>query len=207
MTCYVFKTKGSREYRGRYRINGGRKIYEVALKTHIKEVAEERLKQLISDLDGESVGIIAPQALREGAKKPISDHCADFLASITERNRTKDHIKHVRGRLKKLYKECRWYTLRDITPESFTVWRSRQKTLSAKTLNEYLGHANALVNWMVRQGRASVNPLRAVHNLEVKETFHRRALSMDELMRLVKGSGKRGLAYLFAAVPDYGGER
>ena len=198
MICYVFKPKGSRVFRGRYRLGNGRKIYDVPLRTHIKEVAEEKLRRFLADEERELAGIIAPKALRDGAQRPVSDHCADFLADLTARNRTKEHLKHVQGRLKKLCKECRWHTLRDITAESFSLWRSRQSSHSAKTLNEYLGHANALVNWMVRQGRAASNPLKAVHNLEKKETFHRRALSMEELMRLVKGSRKNGLPYLFA---------
>jgi len=51
---------------------------------------------------------------------------------------------------------------------------------------------------MQRQGRAGANPLKAVSKLARKDTFNRRALSVDELVRLVAGSRKRGLAYLVA---------
>ena len=51
---------------------------------------------------------------------------------------------------------------------------------------------------MQRQGRAGANPLKAVSKLARKDTFNRRALTVDELVRLVAGSGKRGLAYLVA---------
>ncbi len=51
---------------------------------------------------------------------------------------------------------------------------------------------------MVRNGRALPNPLRAVRKLERKETFKRRALEPDELVRLVSTSGKRGFPYLVA---------
>jgi len=51
---------------------------------------------------------------------------------------------------------------------------------------------------MQRQGRAEANPLKAVSKLARKDTFNRRAISVDELVRLVAGSGKRGFAYLMA---------
>ena len=51
---------------------------------------------------------------------------------------------------------------------------------------------------MERDGRATHNPLKAVRKLERNETFKRRALSTDEFMRLVQGSGKRSFPYLMA---------
>jgi integrase len=61
-------------------------------------------------------------------------------------------------------------------------------------------HANALFNWLVRQGRMLHNPLKPVVKLETrgKETFKRRALTLEMFWRLVEGSGKRALAYLVA---------
>src|SRR5438270_362189 len=48
------------------------------------------------------------------------------------------------------------------------------------------------------QGRADINPLKAVSKLARKDTFNRRALSVDELVQVVAGGGKRGFAYLVA---------
>src|ERR1019366_6571574 len=49
---------------------------------------------------------------------------------------------------------------------------------------------------MERQRRTTYNPFKAVHKLERKDTFKRRALSTDEFVRLVQTSGKRALPYL-----------
>jgi len=198
MLCYVFKAKGSRVFRGRYRLSDNPKIYDVPLGTHIKEVAEAKIRQLLEEGEKELAGLLPPKALRNAAQSPLSQHCAEYIANLTERKRSKAHIAHVRNRLRILLKECNWRQLRDISADSFNKWRARKTSLSTKTLNEYMACASALVTWMERQGRATYNPLKAVHKLERKDTFTRRALSIDEFSRLIQASGKRSLAYLVA---------
>jgi integrase len=51
---------------------------------------------------------------------------------------------------------------------------------------------------MVRQGRATINPLKSVPKREKKATFNRRALTREEFWSLIAVSGKRALPYLFA---------
>jgi integrase/recombinase XerC len=200
MLCFVYKHKGSRVYRARYRLSDGPKIYDVPLGTHIKEVAEVKARQLLEEGEKELVGLLEPKTLRVAAQRPLSEHSAEYLADLAVRNRGRGHLVHAKCRLQRLQKDCRWQTLRDVTAESFTNWRSRHAELSAKTLNEYLAHAAALLNWMERQGRTTHNPLKAVHKLERKETFRRRALSSDDFIRLVQKSGKRGFPYLVAGL-------
>lgn len=194
----IFRPRGSRVYRVRYRLSDGPKIFDKPLKTHIKEVAEAKARNLIEDEEKELAGLLGPKSLREATLLPLTQHAADFAADLELRNRGRAHLVHVRCRLKRLLKECGWVTLRDVTADSFTKWRLRQSGLSTKTLNEYLGHAMALLNWMERQGRSPYNPLRAVSKLAKKETFHRRALTREEFWQLVESSGKRRLPYLFA---------
>jgi integrase len=200
MYLRVFRQNGSRVFRARYRLSNGPRIFDVPLHTHIKEVAEAKARQLVEEQEKELAGLLGPKSLREAAERPIEQHCADFVADLTARSRGKAHLKHVQCRLARLLKDCRWHLLRDVSAESLTNWRSRQENLSAKTLNEYLGHATALLNWMVRQGRATLNPLKAVGKLETKgkETFKRRALTIDQVVQLVGESEKRGFAYLVA---------
>lgn len=194
---YVFKPKGSRFYRGRYRLSEGPKWYDVPLRVEQAEVAEEKLRKIVREAEEELAGIIAPKALREAARRPLAEHCAEFLADPT-RKRGRAHLVHVKCRLARLVEDCRWKAVKDITAESFTAWSARQTKLSAKTLNEYLGHAVALLNWLVRHGRATHNPLKVVQKLPRQETFRRRALTPEELMRLAASNPRRRLRYLFA---------
>ena len=164
----VFKQKGSRVYRVRYRLSDGPKIYDVPLRVPTKELAEAKAKQLIEEQENELAGLLGPKSLREAAKRPLAEHCEDFFADLKARNRGRSHLVHVKCRLKRLLRECRWRALRDVSAESFTRWQTKQSDLANKTLNEYLGHATALLNWMMRQGRATYNPLKAVSKKEKK---------------------------------------
>jgi len=196
----IFKQKGSRVYRLRYRASNGPKIYDVPLRTPNKEIAEIKARQIMDDHERELLGLLPPKIIREAAQRPLSEHLADFIADMSLRGRCKSHIVHVKCRLERLLKECAWRLFGDVSPDGFAKWRVQQSQFSAKTCNEYLGHANALFNWLVRQGRMLHNPLKPVVKLETrgKETFKRRALTLEMFWRLVEGSGKRALAYLVA---------
>jgi integrase len=196
----VFKQKGSRVYRLRYRVSNEPRVYDIPLHTPNKELAEIKARQIIDDHEKELLGLLPPKFIRDAAQRPLTEHLVDFIADLNTRGRCKGHVIHTNCRLQRLLEECGWHKFGDATVDGFTKWRSAQSKLSAKTLNEYLGHAVAFFNWLVRQGRAMRNPLKPVVKLEIrgKETFKRRALSCEDLFRLVQSSGKRSLAYLVA---------
>lgn len=194
----VFKQKGSRVYRLRYRLSDGPRIYDVPLHTHVKEVADAKARQLMEAEERRIAGIGAPALERAAAIRPFVDHVADFVAHLEERSRNRDHVRHTRDRLLRLAKDCRWKLLRDVSADSFNAWRGAQ-SLSAKTLNEYLAHSVALFNWLMRTGRVSHSPLRGVFKLPKEETFRRRALAFDEFVRFTRGCPRnRLMAYLVA---------
>jgi integrase len=87
-----------------------------------------------------------------------------------------------------------------ITPDSFTAWRS-QRAESARTLNHYLQGMVSFLNWMERSGRVKANPLKHVRKVDERGQRRRlrRAFTDDELRKLVEGSGPRGMIYLTAA--------
>jgi integrase len=191
----VFLRGDSRNYRVRYRLSNGPRIYEVTLRTHIREVAEKILEQ-----ERELLGLGSPKPLRDAARRTTFEHLEGFIASLVQKDRSKSHVIHTRGRLVRLLRECNWKYLRDISAEKFTAWTDRQAALSVKTRNEYLAHAIAFVNWAIREGRMERNPLRSVVTKPSKgnETFLRRALTIDQLVQVVSRDRKRGLAYLVA---------
>ncbi len=196
----IFKQKNSRVYRLRYRVGNGPKIFDVPLHTPNKELAEIKARQIIDEHEKELLGLLPSKLVRNSAQRPLSDHLAEFISDLGERGRCKSHVVHTKCRLERLLKECDWNLIGDISADAFAKWRSQQSKFSAKTCNEYLGHANAFLNWLVRQGRALHNPLKVISKLEVrgKETFKRRALSLEMFWQLVENSGKRSLPYLVA---------
>ncbi len=200
MLRFVFKPKGSRVFRGRYRVGNDPKIFDVPLHTDKRHVAEAELRQTVKELEEEKLGLIKPRALRDATRRPLSEHLADFIADISARGRCRKHLSNTKNRLQRLFAECNWIFLKEISPDSFNKWRARQ-AFSPKTANEYLGHANALFNWMERNGRLERNPLKIVGKSETrgKERYVRRALTETELATLIETSEKRALPYMLAA--------
>ncbi len=197
----VFKQKGSRVYRARYRLSNGPRIYDVPLHTHIKEVAEAKARLMVEEQEKELLGLLQPRKLREAAEQPITGHLAVFVAQLKERNRSEDYVRHIPERVTTLCVNCGWKRLRDVTADGFLKWRAQQTTLSAKTLNDYLDHTATLFNWLVRNEWFTHNPLKSVVELptEGAQTFTRRALSREEFGRLMESCGKRRLVYFVAA--------
>ena len=76
----------------------------------------------------------------------------------------------------------------------------RQGDKAPKTLNDYLDAARAFLNWMVEMERAPLNPLLNLGKVDTRgqEVRIRRALSCEEMTRLLAVAGKSRIGYLFA---------
>ena len=196
----IFKQKGSRVYRGRYRLGTDSKIYDVPLGTEKKNVAEAMLKRLVREHEEELVGLIGPKSLRDAAQKPIVEHLADYVADLSAMQRSRKHLAFTRNRITRLCVECGWRFLRDISSDGFNRWRAAQRSLGPKTCNEYLGHISGFLSWLLKNGHLAHHPLQTVSKAETKgcERRVRRALSDSELSRLIESPGGRGLVYSLA---------
>jgi len=200
MLRYVFRPKGRRVFRGRYRLGNGRRVYDVSLATDKRHVAEAKLTKLFAEREAEIAGLLAPKPLRDAAQKALADHLKDYVADLSAQGRSKKHVALARNRVQRLCQQCGWMKPSDVTSDSFNAWRAKQK-LAPKTCNEYLGLASAFLNWLERNQRIASNPMRRVAKAETKgkERRKRRALSQTEIDLLLGKSGKRGLAYFLAA--------
>jgi integrase len=210
MTAFIFKPKRRRG--GKLRTSStwwlrfardGEKLQSICLGVRDKQVAQQKRNEFVQELEREAAGIIAPRALREGAAKLMADHLSDFQADLRAKGRAAKYVYNVGRRMGTVIDECSWQFPRDVTPDSFIAWRSRQpEAVAAKTLNDYLDAANVLLNWMQRQGRLNANPLRVVGKVETagKEKFERRALTDAEMTRLLGVAGPRKVTYLLAVL-------
>jgi len=187
-------------YRGRYRLSNGPKIYDVALRTSKKHHAEELLKRHVEELENELLGFGKPKAMRDTAALPIEKMLAVYRAELEARGRGGKHSSAVFHGISRVCGECGWKRLGDITAEAVGRWRAKQ-TMAPKTSNEYLAMFSAFFNWLERNGQWQGNPLKAVVKAETRgrQRRERRALSDDEINRLVQSSGRRGVVYLVAA--------
>ncbi len=181
-------------------MDGDEKITEVCLRTSDKQVAEQRLRALVREKQQEREGIILPERLRQGSSRPLSEHLADFIREKSTVGCGKKRLKTLGQQLGKLFADCRWNLLRDVSAASFQDWRSQQ-SYSPKTLNHYLSTASTFLNWMVETERAGSNPLLRVKPVETRgrETRIRRSLRIEELQQLISVSEDRGIIYALAA--------
>ena len=195
----IFRQKGRRIWRCRYRLDGETKIKEVSLHISDKQVAQQRLNDLIREQEQEANGIIPPKPLRDAATRNLSEHLNDFVADLIAQGCSDKHIANINYRVRRLVEECRWTRVGDVTADSFLAWRGRQAH-AAKTINDYLGAISSLLNWMRKNGRVLQNQLSAVEPVDTtdSETRIRRAFTDDEMGRLIAIAGNYGAVYLMA---------
>jgi integrase len=187
-------------YRGRYRLSNGPKIYDIPLRTSKKHHAEEILKRHVEGLEDELLGFGKPRAMRDAAALPIGDMLTSYQSELVARGRGEKHANATFHGIERVCAECGWKRLGDVTAEGFGKWRARQD-MAPKTSNEYLAMLSAFFTWLERNGRWQTNPLKTVVKAETRgrQRRERRALSDDEITRLVQSSGRRGVVYLVAA--------
>jgi integrase len=208
MICNVFRPKRKlngkmrigRLYRGRYKLAGELKVTTVPLHTTDKQLAKQKLLEIVRQREKDLAGVGGRKAWREAAQSPLLVHLNEFIADLRARKRSESHIKHLETRVKRLFGECSWEHVRDISADSFQRWRANQKEFSQKTLHEYQNAVSSLLAWMERNDRLESNPLRRVGKVERKgfETVKRRSFSDDEMRRLLGVAGLYGLGYLAA---------
>jgi integrase len=194
------KVETSQSYYARYRLDGDFIIKTVCLDTSDKQVAEQRLNELIREKERERAGIIAPKLQRDSAKQNFEKHLTDYLADLKALGRSTSYSGHVASRVRRIVAECRWNYPADLSADEFVSWRAKQTEMSPKTMNDYLNSINALLNWMEKQGRIASNPLKNITKVNIRgRQQQRRAFTDEEFYRLLAVADKQRLLYLTAA--------
>jgi integrase len=190
----------SRLYRGRYKLDGDSKPVEVSLGVTNETAARQKLAAIVTEVEQERAGVIAPRIQREAAKQALSEILELFIRSRETLGRDHKYLTGVAQQMERLIREAGWKHARDITLDSFETWRTKQ-TYSPKTLNDYLTTANVFLNWMVKTERILSNPLKTVEKVSTSnyEKRTRRAVSWEQVLKLQSVSGARGIIYLVAA--------
>lgn len=181
-------------FRIRWKFAGERRYHEEPIGIVDRQVADKRLMDFRREKESEAAGIVAPKPLRDAAVTSMSVHLQEFLDDRRARGRDERYVYNLNLRLTRLLDECQWKLPRDVSAESFAAWRSSHPKLSAKTLNDYLDAAVAMLRWMQQRGRIIACPLvkalLRVDGREVEKKVQRRALTDDEARRLLEHAGK-----------------
>jgi integrase len=197
----IFKPKGSRIWRWKFRQRPeDGKILDVSLGTSDKQVAEKKRAELLREKEHERAGFIPAQAIRNAAQRKLAGHLQDFLGDLRRRGKSEKYLSNIEFRVGKLITDCGWHFAKDVTADSFQSWLRTHRELKDKTANDYLEAARCFLNWLVRLGRAISNPLLSIEKAKTKEgrAVEIRALSDDEMLRLLAVAGERKPVYLMA---------
>ena len=209
MIAYIYRPKRlrggrrviSRLYSAKIRVDGERRISQVSLGVSDKQVAQEKLRQMVQEREKELHGLIPAKTMRDAAQESLTKHLRDFIGDLRAKGRNAQYLAEFENRLLLLMEQCDWHSVKDVTADSFVKWRSEHKK-AAKTLNEYLASVKGFLNWMTKQGRIAVNSLAVVQKTETrgKEVRARRAYTDDEIQALLQVAGKRRIVYLMAVL-------
>ena len=206
---YVFQRKHpdakgkmvkSKYWTGRYRLAGDVRPREVALRCRDKQVAEQKLRQIVQQEERARAGLVLPVAQTKCLARPLGKLIDEFIAGKDQVGRAESYTRIMAGRLDILAKACGWRTLADVDAQSFLDWRRRQRA-SAKTLNEYLGGIRRLLAWVRKQYGVPITTLDNVEYVDERGagTFERRALTLQEAQRLLNvAPPERRLIYVLA---------
>lgn len=206
---HVFKPKRMKDgkrwtsqyWSGRYRLEGDEGWTTVSLRVRQKDVAERKLAEIVNRAERERQGMLTDGLEAKAASRPLAEHLGDFEQDLIARKRSKGYIRKVVPRCRRVIEECDWKRLGDISADSFITWRS-SNSFSPRTANHYLEAARCFLEWMVRCGRLSANPLLRIQKAETRghERVVRRAYRLDELHRLLAIAEARRPIYLGAAL-------
>ncbi len=193
--------KKSKDWYIRFKCDGMPRKKEINLHVSDKQTAQSKANKLILETEQELLGLIPSKTVRKGATKPILEHLELFLDDCRAIGRGERYTNNLKIYINIACRECGWKYLQDITASKFEQWRA-QSTLAGKTLNEYLSGLNVFINWLHDRKLILDNPLKVVKRVDTRrdEKNERRALSLDELKRLVNvASPVNCAAYLLAA--------
>ena len=206
---FVFKTRRrvngkiqiGGKYTGQFQLAGDAKPTRVALGVTDKQVAQEKLRQIVRDAERERVGLSPSKSEQDAVKQSVEKAIEEYIQSRRGLHRNEKYVRELELKLLLLMRECNWWRLRDITPHSFEAWRARQPKakMLAKTSNEYRAAIFGFCKWL--EPRIGRNPIRSVERIKAlgDPRRKRRAFTPEELWRLVSVAGERGIVYLVAA--------
>ena len=205
----------SREWYVRLKRPGSDEFLE--WKAYTDKTASQALEiELLAKLERGDVGINDPH--EEHRKKPLATHLDDYEAHLEGKGNSREHVELTMQRCRSVLVEgIKAKTIADITPGRVEACladyrrtglplppesKRKPKPLSLASSNHYWRAVRSFGRWLVKDRRASENPVGGMSALKVAEKDkkrRRRALSSEEFQKLIAtASGSevdfRGLA-------------
>jgi integrase len=203
----IYKRGGKQNRSGRYLasyFNEHGKRVERSTGTTDYEVASRIAAKWENEIALRKQGIISTSQANaaDANRRPLADHVKDYLEHCEHVGQDADHVAIKRSQLAKLLARTGAVRLSDLTP--IIVERYLAGLVKAgkshRTHNQNRATTVSFMQWCVEQSRVAGNDLKIVPMLnEAKDRRRvRRAMTEDELARLLAISDDRRLYYQFA---------
>ncbi len=135
---------------------------------------------------------------RAGAAKSLVEHLEDFHAMLLAKGVTAKQARLVKTRVEALVNWCKFRRICDITAGRVTAALAELRTgtddrapISQRTSNFYLGAMNQFCRWLLKDRRASENPLVGTEKVKITDDEKRRALTVEEQRWLLNITGNQ----------------
>lgn len=150
---------------------------------------------------------------RRNLDKPLDEHLSDFRDAMLTKENGKGYSEITTERLKYIFSECGFekysdivanevYTfIGDLKKDSLDENGKSRRGIGQRTFNCYLKAAKYFCRWMIKERRASINPLE--HLSCVKQTEKRkkrRALTIAEQQKLIDETSQSGFHHNMSGI-------
>ncbi|MGD2109734.1 MAG: tyrosine-type recombinase/integrase, partial [Phycisphaerae bacterium] len=165
-----------------------------------KRASEAYAAELQRAVDREKAGIIDAESLNLSKQlgASIGTHIEAYRLHLRTAGVSAWHLAETTRRLRTIIEACGFARLGDVKAEPVQRWCALQESegMSARTRNTYTGSLRAFVRWCVADRRLASDPLVTLGKADetADKRRNRRALSEDELVRLVLTAELRPLA-------------
>ena len=214
----LFRRPGSNDWHGRIRLAAYRRkrarycadkgvstswhaMLQAAVDRHLAgepvkpEAARELPRRLL-----ESFGLVSE--LSRKRRGTFADNVADYVAELKLSGRDSKYIRTAERWLTVVGEACGWKQLRDLNRDAFVKHLEARKAdgTAARTVKNIRATVVAFALWAVGVNRLDVNPLAKLPTIDDTgdQRRNRRALTPDEVARLLKVAGPHELAYRLA---------
>ena len=123
-------------------------------------------------------------ASKAASSKPLSEHLADFKASLLAKGGTAGHARATSARVQRILEGCKCVTFSDVSASKVQEFVAAlrkdrmgadevvRRGISAASFNYYLRDARSFFRWMVRDGRCHENPLIHLSGMSARADPH-----------------------------------
>jgi len=161
--------------------------------------AEHKANQWLQDIEKVKAGILTQDECEVGKRQQfgVNKHLELFKEHLKAKGVTARYIRETNSRIVRVCTACKFHRLADMSAAVLLRWLNKQSAagMGARTRNSYREVMITFCNWAVSDNSLPYNPFSKIPKVResVDRRHERRALTPDEVERLLRAAEKRPL--------------